>query len=191
MSILLVILSLLIAQPAWSTTVLKLDISEMSELAQTIITGHCLSKRTEIDPKDNNIYTYATFKVNQVLKGDLPGDSIAVRHPGGRVGDEISIVPGVPDFNLDEEVLLFLSSEDDAGYPWVVGLSQGKFHIQKDKISGKKITFADPHGLSLYDKKEARISPSAKRVIVPLDQLIESIQTILRTEADSETDPRK
>ncbi len=191
MSILLVILSLLIAQSAWSTTVLKLDISDMSELAQTIITGHCLSKRTEIDPKDNNIYTYATFKVNQVLKGDLPGDSITVRHPGGRVGDEISIVPGVPDFNLDEEVLLFLSSEDDAGYPWVVGLSQGKFHIQKDEISGKKITFADPHGLSLYDKKEARISPSAKRVIVPLDQLIQSIQTILRTESDSETDPRK
>lgn len=67
-------------------------------------------------------------KVERVLKGKLPGNTIAVRVPGGVRSDGIALkIWGAPVFSPDGRALLFLSPRKGGAYS-IVHLMLGAFH---------------------------------------------------------------
>jgi hypothetical protein len=58
--------------------------------------------------------------------------------PGGSEGGLTHAVPGLPTFRVGEEVILFLEGEGGAQYS-ILGGKQGKFSIQTDPRTGKRV----------------------------------------------------
>jgi hypothetical protein len=126
--------------PLQATLVEECNFIKLKERAGTIFHGRCLERREVADGKPVP-YTEYTFQVIEVVKGlkDAQGkapEKITFRHAGTRTGqlrpDGLETAPlrlGVPEHEVGEEVVLFLTRESSIGLCSPVGLSQGKFKI--------------------------------------------------------------
>jgi hypothetical protein len=77
------------------------------------------------------IYTYASFDVKEVLKGDIDKHTITVRKVGGTVDGYTVDIPSSPEFKEGEDTVLFLSPQrEDQSYE-VSGLELGKFELEE------------------------------------------------------------
>jgi len=74
------------------------------------------------------IVTEITVSVDKVLKGARVSSTIHVRQPGGTIGDESFVVPGIGSFDRHEEVLLMLDARPGGTYR-LTDFALGKFHV--------------------------------------------------------------
>lgn len=120
-------ITLMMLASASATTLLKLDLETLTSKSEAIVQGTV--SEIEYTKQDGRIYTYITLNVKEVLKGSQGMKEVQFRVLGGRVGDLITVVHGTPQFQQDEEVLVFLE-RPLADKPLVVtGMVQGKFHV--------------------------------------------------------------
>jgi hypothetical protein len=140
---------LLMSSAAFATSVEKFSLRDLASKSRSVVVARVTSSESRWD--GGEIYTYTTIRVSEGLKGARKGQTIVVRQIGGQVGDLASIVPGMPSFKSGEEVVLFLSANDKAGHPWVMGLEQGKYTIASDN-SGKKRVRRNTSELNLVDR---------------------------------------
>jgi hypothetical protein len=152
------LLLLLPATEAAASTVLAMSLEEMSERAETIFVGRVAGSRADWNAERTRIYTYVTFDVSRYLKGGSDSRVATVRLLGGRVGPYLAMVPGAPQFDVGEEVLLFCAGSG-ARIPTVLGLSLGKFTVATD-ASGEKIVKRDISSLMLADHRTDSRKPS-------------------------------
>lgn len=132
-------IALLGASLASATTVQKFSVRELAQKSDAIVMAKVEDQSSRQDPANKEIYTYITISVTESIKGAKGEKSITIRQLGGSVGNLISAVPGMPTFKNGEEVVLFLSAKDRAGYPWVMGLQQGKYSIVTDDNGLKQV----------------------------------------------------
>ncbi|MFB6350998.1 MAG: hypothetical protein ABEK29_04305 [Bradymonadaceae bacterium] len=119
---------------AAATTALKLDLQSLVANSNAIVLGDVTDVRSF--KKDGRIYTDTTVRVDEAWKGDAT-DTVTIRHPGGRIGDTVTRVFGLPGFEPDERVVVFLrrarasssEGEPQASHFTVTGLRQGKFRV--------------------------------------------------------------
>jgi hypothetical protein len=123
--VLLVVVATSWARPAGATTAIQLDLESLVANSDRIVVGDV----TEIESfrRDGTILTDVTIDVADNWKGDGP-DTITVRHPGGRVGDLVTHVPGTPTFRTDQRIAIFLERRDEGIYV-PTGLAQGAFRV--------------------------------------------------------------
>lgn len=151
---LILILSL---YPAFSTSVVKLNLSEMTSKADYIGKGIVEKTYSQWENNNTKIYTYTSININKNYKGN--NKKAVIKTLGGVVGDIGMRVPGQAIFNEKEEVLLFLEEENDAiakvsknlglsdyeaqttSEYKIVGFSQGKFSIKDE--NEEKIVYND------------------------------------------------
>jgi len=114
--------------PARATQVQALTLPELVRRSATIVHGTVQETHTAWEDGRARLYTYVTVSPLELIKGNSPaGRVITFRQLGGRDGDRIVYVPGTPRFSPKQEVLLFLTGNDVAGYPQVMGIFQGAF----------------------------------------------------------------
>lgn len=99
-------------------------IEKLIKDSEVIIIGKVLKIESEMEI-DKNIWTYVTIECNQYLKGNKKNEVI-VRIPGGEVGDLGQYVSGTPKYEINEEVLNFLSRGINGTY-YVNGWEDGKY----------------------------------------------------------------
>jgi len=139
----------------YSTTVVRLDLSDMTAKADYIGKGVVETKYSQWE--DDKIYTYTVMNVNKNYKGNK--DKVVIKTLGGVVDDIGMKVPGQAKFNENDEVLMFLEKKKDdiisisnklgvSNYEAthipeyeIVGFSQGKFSIKLE--NDKKIVYND------------------------------------------------
>jgi hypothetical protein len=121
-----------------ATAVRKLSDEDLTNQAETIMTGKCVSIRSEWNEERTKIFTYINIAPQNLLKGDREPQSIIIRQPGGEVGEIGMHVDGISVFEEGEEVLLFLEKGQNEFYR-TLGLSQGKFSISTDQDTGRKV----------------------------------------------------
>jgi len=120
------------ASSAAATTALKLDLESLVANSNAIVLGHVTEVRSL--EEGGRIYTETTVRVDEAWKGEAT-DTVTIRHPGGRVGDTVTRVYGLPGFEPDERVVVFLRRNDASSTSeqslrfTVTGLRQGKFHV--------------------------------------------------------------
>jgi hypothetical protein len=128
---------------AHATTVRRLSFDNLIAKAEAIVTGQVIDSRTYRAPDGKLILTSYTVQVSEQLKGKTP-PTVTVTMVGGRIGNTILRVSGMPQFRNGESAVLFL--ERSGAYTTVVGLNQGKFSISNGEVSNTVTGLTFPDG---------------------------------------------
>lgn len=114
------------------------------------------------------IKTYVTFAIDRALKGATQAE-IVLEFLGGRVGDDIMDVPGVPQFALGDREFLFVQGNQRQFCP-LVGVMHGRYRIARDPTTGGDYV-ARNNGLPLANVADVARpmsdSPIAARAVTP------------------------
>jgi hypothetical protein len=180
-------LALVGAQVAMATTVQKLSLQELTKKSNSIVMARVDDAYSSWDAAHKEIYTFFTLRVIQPVKGNKGETTITLRQIGGTVGNIASIVPGMPSFKKGEEVVVFLTQKDGAGYPWVMGLQQGKYSIVTGKDGVKQVR-NDLTGTELLSKSGEKVT-STTAPDQPLNAFLDGIKTTLDVDGKIQVDP--
>lgn len=154
----------LLVPPAAASLVVQLDLVSLHSRAGTLFHGRCTG-RQEFPEAKPFPYTEYTFTVIDAVKGCRDGggkalETLTIRHAGTRAGyvrpDGLEVAPlrlGLPEHEVGEEAILFLTPESRLGLSAPVGLTQGKFKVlRKD---GRATVKNELGNCGLLEKVEA------------------------------------
>jgi hypothetical protein len=117
-----------------ATVLLPGDLGDIARSATAIVRATVVGVRSEWADGRRRIETIVTLQVSETFKGDMRG-LLSVKVPGGMMGRYRSVTVGAPSFRQGEEVVLFLGASPPA-LPYVIGLGQGVFRVQRDVRTG-------------------------------------------------------
>lgn len=180
-------LALVGAQAAFATTVQKLSLQELTKKSDSIVMARVDDAVASWDAGHKEIYTYITLNVLQGVKGNKGATTITLRQLGGTVDNIASIVPGMPSFRKGEEVVVFLTQKDAAGYPWVMGLEQGKYSVSTGK-NGVKMVRNDLGSTELLTRVGQHVEPKTAPDM-PLSAFLDGLKTTLNVDGKIKVDP--
>lgn len=118
----------------------SLVIKNLSEGADLILTGKVIQKESSWNPSKTRIYTKATLQVDEFLKGNNNTNEVEVTYPGGEVGDVGELYTHMPKFDNNEEVLVFLESDEKMSEYRVLNGEEGKITVLEDPATNEKVT---------------------------------------------------
>ncbi|WP_086930689.1 hypothetical protein [Agarilytica rhodophyticola] len=135
------IVSGVISTYANAASSISMTLEELTANADDIVVARCVDVQTRWLGK--KIVTDTTIDISQQLKGDDKAQLIVTTLGGSAIHPRLKTkvnmyVPGNIRFNIDEEVLVF-TKQNKAGDNQVIGLSQGKFILEHDTVSGEKL----------------------------------------------------
>jgi len=186
-SVALAALALVGANVASATTVMKFSMKDLAVKSSAVVVGRVEDVVARYDT-NKEIYTYITIRVSDSVKGSHKDDVITIRQLGGVVDHIASVVPGMPTFKKGEEVVVFLSQKDKEGYPWVMGLQQGKYTISEDQNGTKRVR-NELQGTSLIDASGKAVDGSKMASDQPLQAFLAGIRTDLDAAGKMQVDP--
>ena len=115
-----------------------MTIEEMAVEASCVARARVVNTQATWDDSQRRIYTYTEIQILERMhtKGEVH-DSVVIRTLGGEVGNIGMKVSGTPRFTLGEEVVVFLRNDPvDPAQFQVIGMSQGKFHVERPEKGG-------------------------------------------------------
>ena len=127
------LLSLLTWQlPAAATSVLPISLQRMTAAADLIFHGKVVASEVRHDPASGRVVTLTTFAVIEIIKGET-GETHTIKQIGGHLpGSNVrQVIQGVPGFSTGREYVVFLPRASSLGFSSPIGLSQGKFDVQR------------------------------------------------------------
>jgi hypothetical protein len=160
------------------TTLEKMPVERMADLARVIVRAICVSNSTGWDAGE--IWTFTTFEVAEMWKG-LATERVTVRLLGGTVGSLTSTVSGVPRFRTGEEVILFLEPAARGDFT-VVSWQQGTFRIGSDPRGGAEIVTQDTAAFETFDPQTRQFKASGIRDL-PLEAFRARVQAAVAESA--------
>ncbi|HEX8369511.1 MAG TPA: DUF4214 domain-containing protein [Pyrinomonadaceae bacterium] len=168
-----------LTQTGMGTTAKLASDDQLILTSRLVLTGNVQAVQAEWDKKRQNIYTYVSVRVSEVLKGQIRNDIIVVKQAGGIVGDDEIMIDGAPKYKVGQEVLLFLNTLPD-GSLTVAHLFQGKYEIVEDADTGLKMAqrTIDGDNVHLLPGQDAQVTNRAE-----LASFIEKIRSTLRSGA--------
>ena len=173
-TLVLLALAPLAAGAAGATTLERLSIQRMTTAAAVV--ARVRSVASAVRWEGGEIWTFTTFDVVEVWNGSAP-PRITVRLIGGRAGELISTVQGVPRFRPGEEAVLFLEPSGASDFT-VVSWVQGTFRIHRDARSGEERVTQDSAGLAAFDPSTREFRADGLRN-APLEELRARVRTAL------------
>ena len=153
---------------AAATSVVPLDLDQITASAKHIVHVRCTSNEVQRDAAVG-VVTVTTFVVLDRAKGGEAA-SFTVRQPGGEL-DGVAVDYHVPKFAVGEEYVLFMPPASQLGLASPVGLSQGAFAVvpgQAGKEVGNGRDFAQL--LSSRDRANARSGITARLQLGPSER---------------------
>lgn len=170
---------LLSISPSFASMTELLSTKQLAQGADSIRMGEVTAQWSSWDAEKKMVYTYTKLKVSETVKGQAH-DEVLIKQPGGEVGNVGMRVHGMAVFRKGERALVFLR-KGEGDYPALVGLSQGKFNIVRDRQTGDdKAVFSAPSDGEFYRRGERgaaqRLSAASVRREQTLKSLIEEIR---------------
>ena len=178
--------ALLGASLASATTVQKFSRHDLSKKSDSIVMAKVTDVYSTQDAVSKEIYTYINLNVLESVKGAKGEKTITIRQLGGSVGNLISVVPGMPGFKTGEEVVVFLSVRDREGYPWVMGLQQGKYSVVTDE-NGLKHVRNELDGITMLSP-DGSVDEGKASSDQPLNLFLDGIKTDLNLDGKVKID---
>jgi len=119
-------------------SVLPISEEELARRAEIIAVGEVEDVVSSFDEGHKTIYTFVKLRVTELIKGETDDGYVILRQMGGTVGKETVLVPGAPEYEIGDEVLVFAGPLGDTGFYGVLGIFYGKYDIELDPATGKK-----------------------------------------------------
>lgn len=146
-----------------ATTVVPVSFEDLIARSELIFAGQVIDRRsTYLRGPDAPIVTDVTFDVLRVLKGSA-GLRTQLTFLGGTVGRDTLIVSGMPQFEVGERDMLFVSADRIASSP-LVGFWQGRFRIVRDSITGRDLIRTSSGGPVFHGLRPSNPSPAVRRL---------------------------
>ncbi len=166
----LVCFGLVSVAPASIIRYMPLD--RMAVEADSILVGQVIGVRSRMGVRRNRIHTYVTIQVDRYLKGGAASARITLRLLGGSAEGYRLVVPGMPEFELHENVLVFVE-EAEGRVPGVFGLSAGKLSLAPHPETGELMTHRTLAGLTVQDAdgNPGVLPPAATRIPATLAEV--------------------
>ena len=121
---------LAISTSLYATTIQKFTFEEMVELSALIVEAEVLD--VSIIDKGNVVHTNVLLAVNDVLKGEIPGDYLELNFLGGESDKIAVLVSGQNIPLLGEKGFYFIEDLESKSVNPLIGWSQGHFRIITD-----------------------------------------------------------
>ena len=134
---------------------IPLSLNKIIENAGYIFQGECINIRTGRDPETNLLATWFTFRVKQGIKGDL-GEEFVLKQYGGS-DENYTITPTSVQYEVGEELVLFVYPPSSIGFSSSVGLHQGKFLIKKFENNEKRLVTNGTPAMVLFEGMDEKI----------------------------------
>lgn len=169
----LTLVALLAVPAAHAAIAAAASFDEKVDNASAIILGKCVKTESRLDPTGRWILTYATFQVQQSMKGAV-GATVTVVTPGGTVNGLHQSTIGVPAFREGDENVVFL--KDSKLGPTVLYFDQGAYNVTTE--GGQKVVAPVASDLVKVDAQRGVAVPSEMpRVLRDFDgQVRESLR---------------
>jgi hypothetical protein len=172
------------ALPAFATSVLPVDLAQIIDQAAVAFQGTVTEVRTGRDPQTGLLVTMTTFRVDDVLKGDVPS-SYTVKQIGGE--DTASGLKframGVPTYRTGETYVLFMNGVSAHGFTSPVGLSQGRFEVASGEAGLEVGNGRDFRELT-QNMPEAQLPAQAKSADKPVRRMgLDDFKAMVRKHA--------
>jgi hypothetical protein len=158
--------------PLRATSVTPPTFPQLTSRAGTIFRGEVTAIRTELVTRADNraIFTYVTFRVQEVLKGTVPAAAtVTLEFLGGSVGELTMDVVGMPRFSVGQTELLFVDQTGGQICP-LVAMMFGRYRIQRHPTTGAEFVARD-NGAPLASTDEIALplaSPALEARLAPL-----------------------
>lgn len=179
-------LSLLLAGTAHSTTLLALNVAQLTRNSSTVVRAKVLSSEARWTQDKARIITDTRLSVMETWKGTHQAE-VLVMQPGGVVGDIGQRVHGTAQFSVGEEVVLFLESRGERFL--LTGMIQGKFVVEASSDGSTPVARQATEGdLVLVDPQTKR-PIVASSFVLPLDKLRAQVLVASGAQAPAETRP--
>ena len=130
---------------------------EKVDNAAAIILGKCVKTEARFDPTGRWIVTYATFSVEQSMKGDAGGE-ITIVTPGGSVKGLHQETIGVPVFNAGDERVVFLRNTRLGPTP--LYFDQGTYTITSGEHGEKLIVPMATNVIHIDTQRAMAVAPA-------------------------------
>lgn len=137
------------ASVATATSVIIPSDDEMIIGARAIVRGTVTTVSSAYDEPHHAIFTYVTLQISEVLKGQFAENEIVLQEPGGVTSEGASTIFGTPEFQVGEDVLVYLDTWADGSlrvHQWFLGkysISAGEVpgkHLIKRALGGEKVS---------------------------------------------------
>ena len=132
-------------------------IDKLAQIADVVAAGRVSDLRSEWNADKSRIQTRVTVAVEQDIKGDAVGESITLLVPGGEVDGVGELYTHTVQFRENEDVLVF-ASKDAKGDLRVTSGVDGKYMVEKDRATGRKVI----PSVGTLEEISARIKAGAK-----------------------------
>ena len=160
--------------PLGATSVTPPTFSQLTARAGTIFRGEVSSIRAELVTQADNraIFTYVTFRLQEILKGTPPAGAdatVTLEFLGGTVGELTMDVVGMPRFSVGQTELLFVDKTGGQICP-LVAMMFGRYRIQRHPTTGAEFIARD-NGAPLASTDEIALplaSPALEARLAPL-----------------------
>jgi hypothetical protein len=163
------------ASPALPTTVLRFSVEELADRADVIVHATCTDVRGR--ETADGVVTDVELKVVEGLKGATAGAPFTFTTYGGATETRGTFIAGSPQFQVGEELLLFLDRPNRVGYRMAIGMSQGKYTIRED--AGRKVASRNLAGLVFVDPRTGEVEDAGPEQGVDLGELLQTIKNTL------------
>lgn len=159
--VLLAFVILAVGAPSFAITYIVPPDRFEIERATAIVIGRVAGSRVEVSRF--GIETVTTIALEETIKGKT--DRVADVHtPGGTIGEETRLVPGVPVFADGERVLLLLFQRGDGAYV-ISNLGLGTFHFLRDAIGRELAVRSEVEGWDARGSVHVEQQRSADRFL--------------------------
>lgn len=115
-----------------------LTLEKLAQQSDVIAVGTVTAMESEWNDDRSRIQTRVRVAVDEGIKGTATESSIIIVIPGGEVDGIGELYTHSVKFQKNEDVVVF-AGKDDKGQLTVTNGEQGKFLIQKDTATGKKM----------------------------------------------------
>ncbi|WP_224367248.1 hypothetical protein [Hyalangium versicolor] len=170
--------ALLIGLPAAATTMLKIDLTGLSQTADVVVHGTVRRTESRWSSDRRRIVTDVEIEVTETLKGQA-GSTVLITQPGGRVDGIGQIVHGMATFATGEEVVVFLDHHGPRAFH-VTGMAQGKYQVRRSEDSRSVMAVPESTGDALLLDPTTRQPTGSGQKALTLDELKAAIRTALQ-----------
>jgi hypothetical protein len=149
---LLALVTMALAVPAANAAIAQAaTFDEKVDNAAAIFLGKCVKTEAKFDPTGRWIVTYATFDVEDTMKGNAAGQ-LTVVTPGGSVNGIHQETIGVPAFHEGDEHVIFVKNTRLGPTP--LYFDQGTYNVAANE-HGEKIIVPMPSNVMHIDTQRA------------------------------------
>lgn len=147
-----------------ASSVKEVTMEEMLNTCQLVFEGNVISIEAQ-QKYSKRIHTFVTYKIQEIIKGDYPDDTITLSFLGGTVGDVSMVVSDMQFPKVGEHGIYFVESLDRPQVHPLLGWSQGHFIIEADETGVDRIMTSRKQpiaGLEIGKSRKQTISKKSR-----------------------------